>query len=51
MGILVAQNLEFRIRKDLMMDLPGFKNLTIELKTTRDSIFVSTLYMTTRQQQ
>ena len=43
-GILVAQNLEFRIRKDLMMDLPGFENLTIELKTTRDSIFVSTLY-------
>ena len=44
MGILVAQNLEFRIRKDLMMDLPGFENLTIELETTRDSIFVSTLY-------
>ena len=43
-GILVAQNLESRIRRDLMLDLPGFENLTIELKTNHDSIFVSTLY-------
>ena len=41
---LVSQNLEFRVRKDLTLDLPGFENMTIELKTHSDSIFVSSLY-------
>ena len=43
-GFLVSQNLEFRVRKDLTLDLPGFENMTIELKTHSDSVFVSTLY-------
>ena len=43
-GFLIAQNLEFRVRKDLMMDLPGFENHTIELKTSQESILLSTLY-------
>ena len=43
-GFLVSQNLEFRVRKDLTLDLPGFENMTIELKTHSDSIIVSTLY-------
>ena len=43
-GFLVSQNLEFRVRKDLALDLPEFENMTIEIKTHSENIFVSTLY-------
>ena len=43
-GFLVSQNLEFRVRKDLTLDLPNFENMTIEIKTHAENIIVSTLY-------
>ena len=43
-SLLISQNLDFRIRKDLMLDLPSFENLTIELKSHSDNVLVSALY-------
>ena len=43
-GILVPKRLQYRIRKDLTLDIPGFENITVEIKTHSKSIIVSSLY-------
>ena len=43
-GILVANKLQFRERKDLTLDTPNFENTVIELKTHKESILISALY-------
>ena len=43
-GILICNKIQFRERKDLTLDIPNFENITIELKTHKDSILLSTLY-------
>ena len=43
-GFLIANQIQFRERKDLTLDIPNFENTTIELKTHTDSILLSTLY-------
>ena len=43
-GILVPNRLLHRERKDLTLDIPGFKNITLEIKTHNRSIIVSSLY-------
>ena len=37
-GILIANKLQYRERKDLTLNIPNFENITIELKTHNDSI-------------
>ena len=44
MGILISNKLQYRERKDLTLDIPNFENITIELKTHKDNILLSTLY-------
>ena len=45
MGFLIAQNLEFRVRKDLMMDLPGFEKHNHRIENIVKKVFCwSTLY-------
>ena len=44
MGILISNKLQFRERKDLTLDIPNFENITIELKTHKNSILLSALY-------
>ena len=43
-GILIANKLQYRERKDLTLNIPNFENITIELKTHKDSILLSALY-------
>ena len=43
-GILVSQNLDYRQRKDLSLNIPNFESLTIELKTHDQSILLCTIY-------
>ena len=43
-SILISNKLQFRKRKDLTLDIPNFENITIELKTHKDSILFSALY-------
>ena len=43
-GILISNKLQFRERKDLTLDIPNFENITIALKTHKDSILLSALY-------
>ena len=43
-GILISNKLQFRERKELTLDIPNFENITIELKTHKDSILLSALY-------
>ena len=43
-GILVPNRLQHRERKDLTLDIPGFENITLEIKTHNKSIIVSSLY-------
>ena len=43
-GILVSQNLECRERKDLCLNVPNFKSVTVELKTHQESILLCALY-------
>ena len=43
-GILISNKLQFRERKDITLNIPNFENITIELKTHKDSILLSALY-------
>ena len=43
-GILVAQNLEYRQRKDLSLNVPDFESITIEMKTHQQSELLCTVY-------
>ena len=43
-GILVPYRLLHRKRKDLTLDIPGFENITLEIKTHNRSLIVSSLY-------
>ena len=43
-GILVPNRLLHRERKDLTLDIPGFENITLEIKTHNKSLIVSSLY-------
>ena len=43
-GILITQSLDCRVRDDLSINIPDFENLTVEIKTQQDSIFLSTIY-------
>ena len=43
-GILVSHNMLSRERKDLSMHIPEFENVTVELKTNSDSLYLSSLY-------
>ena len=43
-GILVSQNMISRERKDLSMHIPDFENVTVELKTNNDNLYLSSLY-------
>ena len=43
-GILITQSLDCRVRDDLSINVPDFENLTVEIKTQHDSIFLTTIY-------
>ena len=43
-GILIRQDLEFRERPDLSLNIPNFECMMVELKTHKDSIFLCTIY-------
>ena len=43
-GILVAQNLEFRERTDLKISASNFETVVVELKTNNESIMLCSLY-------
>ena len=43
-GILVPNSLDYRERKDLTLDISGFENITLEIKTHNKSIILSSLY-------
>ena len=43
-GILICQDLEFRERPDLSMNIPNFESMMVELKTHKDSIYLCTIY-------
>ena len=43
-GILISHNMISRERKDLSMHIPEFENVTVELKTNSDSLYLSSLY-------
>ena len=43
-GILVSHNMQSRERKDLSMHIPDFENVTVELKTNGESLYLSSLY-------
>ena len=43
MGILVLNRLQYRERKDLTLNIPGFENITVEIKTHNTSIIASSL--------
>ena len=43
-GILISQNLEYRQRKDLSLNVPNFESMTVEMKTHEQGILLCTLY-------
>ena len=43
-GILISTRLQFRERKDLILNIPGFENITVEIKIHSTSIIASSLY-------
>ena len=43
-GILIAQNLEFRERHDLRLSAPNFETVVVEIKTNNESIMLCSLY-------
>ena len=43
-GILIANKLQWRIRKDLTLHIQNFENLTIEVKTDKEILLFSTIY-------
>ena len=43
-GILMFQNLEYRQRKDLSLNVPNFESITVEMKTHEQGILFCTIY-------
>ena len=43
-GVLLRQDLEFRERPDLSMNIPNFESMMVELKTHKDSVYLCTIY-------
>ena len=43
-GILISQELQSRIRKDLCLNVPDFESITLEIRTNNDSLFACTIY-------
>ena len=43
-GILISQEFQSRIRKDLCLNVPDFESITLEIRTNNDSLFVCTIY-------
>ena len=43
-GILIANQLQWRTRKDLTLHIQNFENLTIEVKTDKEILLFSTIY-------
>ena len=43
-GILMSQNLEYRQRKDLSLNVPNFESITVEVKTHESGILFCTIY-------
>ena len=43
-GILMSQNLEYRQRKDLSLNVPNFESITVEMKTHESGILFCTIY-------
>ena len=43
-GILLSQNLEYRERKDLSLNVPNFESITVEVKTHESGILFCTIY-------
>ena len=43
-GILIANQLQWRTRKDLTLHIQNFENLTIEVKTDKEILLLSTIY-------
>ena len=43
-GLLVSQELQCRTRKDLCLNVPDFKSITMEIRTHSDSFYVCTIY-------
>ena len=43
-GILVSQELQSRVRKDLCLNVPDFESITLEIRTNNDSLFACTIY-------
>ena len=43
-GILIAQQLEFRERSDLKLSAPNFETVVVEIKTNTESIMLCSLY-------
>ena len=43
-GILMSQNLEYRQRQDLSLNIPNFESITVEMKTHQQSILFCTIY-------
>ena len=41
-GILIRQDLEYRERPDLSMNIPNFECMMVELKTHKDNILLCT---------
>ena len=40
----MSQNLEYRQRKDLSLNVPNFESITVEMKTHQESILFCTIY-------
>ena len=43
-GILISQEFQSRVRKDLCLNVPDFESMTLEIRTNNDSLFVCTIY-------
>ena len=43
-GILIADQFEYRERNDLKLSAPNFETSVVELKTNKDNIFLGSLY-------
>ena len=43
-GMLISQNLEFRVRDDLSLNIPNFESITVELKTHQENVLLCSIY-------
>ena len=43
-GLLLCQDLEFRERPDLSLNIPNFESMMVELKTHKESVYLCTIY-------